>query len=342
MPVDYQLLKTLPKTDLHCHLDGSLRPSTVADFLRDDGRSVPSDLEQQLKVSSSTTSLPDYLKSFELPCSLLQSSERLERTAYELVEDCSKENICHLEVRFAPFLHCEGGLQINQVIDSVLCGLQSAGTEFSISTGLILTGLRHVPPSQSMLLAEKVAEYWGRGVVALDLAGAERGNPPKNHLEAFYFVRNHNINLTVHAGEDFGPKSIHQAIHYCGAHRIGHGVRLLEDENLLEYINDHRIPLEICLTSNLQTGAVTSLEEHPLPEYFQRGLRVSLNTDNRTVSDTTITDEFFLATTNYQLNLEDVKRLIINGFKSAFLSYREKSRLLHKVVKQLDSISEEN
>ncbi len=336
MKINRETIISLPKTDLHCHLDGGLRASTARDFLREDGEAVPGQLEEKLRVASDNADLEQYLESFELPCRLLQTAGRLERVAYELAEDAAAENIRYLEVRFAPLLHCEQGLTLDQVIESVLTGLEQAEQDYNIDTGLILTGLRQSSPEKTTVLAEKVTEYWNRGVVALDLAGAERGHPAKDHLEAFYVVRNRNINLTVHAGEDFGPESIHQAIHYCGAHRIGHGVRLREDEELLNYVNDHRIPLEICLSSNVQTRAVESYEAHPLPDYLKKGLRVSLNTDNRTVSDTTVTDEYLLAIEKFNFSLRDVRRLIINGFKSAFLSYDKKSEILEEVTLELE------
>lgn len=335
MEIDRQTLRDLPKTDLHCHIDGSLRPETVREFLREDNEPVPGEIETELKVQETNPSLEQYLESFELPGRLLQTEERLERAAYELAEDSAQENVRYLEARFAPLLHLEGELTVDAVIESVLAGFNRAEKDYNISTGLILTGLRQSPSDQTTRLAEKVTEYWDRGVVALDLAGAERGHPAKEHLEAFYVVRNRNINLTIHAGEDFGPESIHQAIHYCGAHRIGHGVRLREDEDLLNYVNDHRIPLEICLTSNLQTGAVDSYADHPLPDYLRQGLRVTLNTDNRTVSDTTVTDEYLKAIKKYNFSLRDVRRLIINGFKSVFLSYEERSKLLEEVTLEI-------
>ncbi len=336
MEIDRQTVLELPKTDLHCHIDGSLRPETVREFLREDNKSVAGELEKQLQVAEDNASLEEYLEAFELPGLLLQTAKRLERAAYELAEDSARENVRYLEARFAPFLHLEGDLNLDEVIESVLAGFQRAENNYNIATGLILTGLRQGPPDRTTLLAEKVTEYWDRGVVALDLAGAERGHPAKNHLEAFYAVRNRNINLTIHAGEDFGPESIHQAIHYCGAHRIGHGVRLREDNDLLNYVNDHRIPLEICLTSNIQTRAVDSYENHPLPEYLEKGIRVSLNTDNRTVSNTTVTDEYLKAIEKYSFSLRDVRRLIINGFKSTFLSYRQRAEILEEVTLEIE------
>ena len=211
-----------------------------------------------------------------------------------------------------------------------------AHREYKIRAGLIICAMRDRPAAESKMLAELCVAYKNRGVVAFDLAGAEVDNPAKEHIEAFSLVLNNNINCTIHAGEAYGPASISQAIHYCGAHRIGHGTRLSEDGDLLNYVNDHRIPLEICLTSNLQTQSVDSLEHHPFRFYLDYNLRVTLNTDNRLISNTSITDELMLAINQYDLTLDEVKDVIIHGFKSAFLPYREKVRLLKQALLELE------
>ncbi|MFB6356683.1 MAG: adenosine deaminase [bacterium] len=336
MKIDREVLHALPKTDLHCHLDGSVRPSTVRTFLEEDNRQVPENLEEQLTVDPDADDLTDYLEAFEFPINLLQSGPRLKRVAYELAEDASKENIWYLEVRFAPFLHTDEELTADEVIKSVLRGIRQAEREHDIQCGVILTGLRQDKPEVTKQLAKLVIEYKDEAVVALDLAGAERGYPAKDHLEAFYRARNENVNLTIHAGEDFGPESIHQAIHRCGAHRIGHGVRLHEDSELMHYANNHRIPLEVCLTSNVQTNAVQSFDNHPMREYLDLGLRVTLNTDNRTVSDTTMTDEFYKAVEHYNLSLYEIRTLVINGFKSAFLTYSQKEKILQNAIEETE------
>lgn len=338
MEINRETIHELPKTDLHCHLDGSVRPETIRDFLKEEGREIPGSLREQLRVPRDCDDLSEYLEAFELPIELLQTRDRLRRVAEELALDAADENIWYLEVRFAPFLHLENDLEPRDVIDAVLEGLEKAERETDIRTGVILTGLRSSEPSVTKQLAHLVVEYKDRGVVALDLAGAERGYPAKDHLEAFYLARNENVNLTIHAGEDFGPESIHQAIHYCGAHRIGHGVRLGEDPELLEYVTNHRVPLEICITSNVQTQAVDSFADHPMREYMDRGVRVTINTDNRTVSDTTITDEYYQAVKHYNLSLANIRTLMINGFKSSFLSYDEKSDILQEAIEETEKV----
>lgn len=338
MEINRDTLHALPKTDLHCHLDGSVRPETIADFIRNEGKTPPDNLEEKLHVAQNCQDLNEYLEAFDLPIELIQSRDRLRRVAYELAHDADNENVWYLEVRFAPFLHLEQGMKPEDAIDAVLHGLREAEQETGIQSGVILTGLRQSNPSVTKELAQLVVEYKEQGVVGLDLAGAERGYPAKEHLEAFYLARNENVNLTIHAGEDFGPESIHQAIHYCGAHRIGHGVRLREDPELLEYVNNHRIPLEICIKSNVQTQAVESFEDHPIRKYLDRGVRVTLNTDNRTVTDTTITDEYLRAVKHYNLSLAELRTLVINGFKSSFLSYEERSSILTKAIEEIEHV----
>ena len=193
-------------------------------------------------------------------------------------------------------------------------------------------------PKTSMALAELAVAYKGRGVLAFDLAGQEKDYPAKAHRNACQLILKHNINSTVHAGEAFGPVSIGQALHYCGAHRIGHGTRLRENRDLMQYVNDHRIPLEVCLSSNVQTRSVKRLREHPFDFYFRKGLRVTLNTDNRLMSATTVSKEIALATRTFRLSPYEVKRIIIMGFKSAFLPYNEKARMLRQVNLEIDRI----
>jgi adenosine deaminase len=330
-----ELLHKLPKTDLHCHLDGSLRLKTILELAeRQRVKLAATDeagLARAIHMGERCKDLEEYLKAFDITCSVLQTEEALERTAFELAEDAAKENVWHLEVRYAPVLHTRRGLSLARINDAVLAGLKRAGRKYDISTGVILCGIRNMAPRDSYRLAELAVAYKGRGVVAFDLAGGEAGNPAKDHQESFALVLDNNMNTTVHAGEAYGPASIKQALHYCGAHRIGHGTRLAEDGDLLAYVTDRRIPLEVCLSSNYQTSVVEDLAHHPLRLYFDVGVRVSVNTDNRLITDTTLTDELWLAHEKLGFTLEELKILIVQGFKSAFLPYREKSALLRRV-----------
>lgn len=222
------------------------------------------------------------------------------------------------------------------IVDAVLEGLRVAKRETGIKYGVIICGIRHMDPQTSVRLAELCVAYKNRGVIAFDLAGAEENFPAKDHRDAFQLILRNNVNCTAHAGEAYGPESIAQAIHFLGAHRIGHGTRLREDGDLLNYINDHRIPLEVCLLSNVQTRAVPDLASHPLKFYFDYGLRVTINTDNRLITDTTVTQELMRAHKDCGLSLEDLTTVLVSGFKSAFLPFREKQDMLKQVNAEIE------
>ena len=243
-------------------------------------------------------------------------------------------------MRFSPILHTRHGLSLKDSVEAVRDGLRRAERRFEIRTGVIICGIRHISPESSLVLAQLALEYKGDGVVAYDLAGAEEHFPAKKHREAFFLILNNNINCTVHAGEAFGPSSIAQAVHYCGAHRIGHGTRLREDPDLMAYINDHRIALEMCLSSNVHTGAIQTLADHPIKNYLDEGLRVTLNTDNRLMSNTNVTREFMLGVEHCGLDLHDIEDIIIYGFKSAFLPLKSKKDLLGRVYKEIRRLTE--
>ncbi|MBL4687425.1 MAG: adenosine deaminase [Nannocystaceae bacterium] len=333
------VFESLPKTDLHVHLDGSLRLETVLDLAKEQGVTLPSTdvdgLREAMSVGKNTGSLVEYLKAFDVTLSVLQHKEALYRAAYELAEDAAAENVRYMEVRYAPMLHTRLGLRLTQVVETVLKGLYAAEVDHGITSRLILCGIRNIAPSSSLEMAELVVAYKNRGVVGFDLAGAEDDHPAKDHQESFALVRKNNINVTIHAGEAYGPASIAQAVHTCGAHRIGHGCRLREDGDLLHYVVDHRIPLECCPSSNVQTGAVRSLSSHPMRLYYNLGSRATANTDNRLITDTTVSKELWLMHTEMDFSLADIKQVILNGFKSAFLPFHEKRRYLEAISAEL-------
>jgi len=336
--VTEELLRALPKTDLHCHLDGSLRLRTILELAEQQKVKLPAEDEAglaKLLQGRQCNSLEEYLVAFDVTLSVLQREEALYRAAYELALDAAAENVRYLEVRYSPALHQEQGLKMTTVIDAVLEGLRVAKRETGIKYGVLVCGIRHINPQTSVRLAELCVAYKNRGVIGFDLAGAEMNFPAKDHKAAFQLILKNNVNCTAHAGEAFGPESIAQAIHYLGAHRIGHGTRLREDGDLLNYVNDHRIPLEVCLSSNVQTGAVPDLASHPLRFYFDYGLRVTINTDNRLITDTSVTKELWLAHKELGLSLEDLVTIIVSGFKSAFLPFREKQDVLKQVNEEI-------
>jgi len=342
MAIDQKIWDTIhgfPKTDLHCHLDGSVRPETIFELAKANDVALPyDDLDHMIDYlhCKDAGSLEDYLKRFDLTLAVMQDPVSVERITYELCEDAAKENIRWLEIRYSPILHTEKGMRTIDNLEAVIRGMKRAMHEFNIQGGVIVCGMRSFHPKISHELAELAVAYKNRGVIGFDLAGPEENYPAKDHEEAFRLVLKNNINITIHAGEAYGPQSIHQAVHYCGAHRIGHGTHLAEDGDLMNYINDHRICLEVCLTSNLQTKSVENIEKHPFKFFRDYGLRLSLNTDNRLMSNTTVTDELYLAYKAFNLSMDDIKSIIIDSFKSAFIHHRERKELVKDVAIALD------
>ena len=324
------LIRRLPKTELHCHLDGSLRPATMLELGREYGIAMPAQdiprLTAHMRVDDARH-LEDYLERFETTLGVMQTAAALERIAYELAEDAAAENVRYIEVRFAPVLNVRSGLTNADAVDAAIAGLHRAERDHGIIGRVIVCSLRHMPPTVSMELAELAVAYKDRGVVAFDLAGGERGNPAAAHAAAFAHARQHDLAVTVHAGEGDGPRSIREAVHLCGADRLGHATRLIEDPALTQYVNDRRIGLEICLTSNVQTRAVESYAAHPLRAYFDHGLNASLSTDNRLMSGTTLTDEYEHAARELDFTFDELAELALNGFMSAFLPWEQRLTL---------------
>ena len=333
-------IQRLPKTDLHVHLDGSLRLQTILDLAQEQGVQLPATTVETLRpfveVGEDCPSLVEYLKAFDITLSVMQTYDSLVRTAFELAEDAAQENVRYMEVRYCPILHQQKGMTLYYIVEAVLEGLAKAEKQYPIKTGVILCGIRHISPELSNRLADLTVAFKNKGVVGFDLAGAEEDFPAEAHAEAFSRVLASNINCTLHAGEGYGPESIHQALHLCGAHRIGHGVRLIEDGDLLNYVNDMRIPLECCVSSNLLTKAVRTLQDHPIRLFFDLGLRVTVNSDNRTVNRTSVSEEYLILHEQLGFTLEEIKELILMGFKSAFLPYAIKRAMLSEAVHELN------
>src|SRR5271169_4098253 len=347
MNLDRGLLQRLPKVLLHEHLDGVLRPKTVIELARS-GKydrlptEDPDELARWFHQGANQGSLPKYLEGFAHTIAVLQTEEALERVAYEQAEDLSRDGVIYFESRFAPVFHTRRGLSHQQVVAAVLKGLERGHKDFGITSRLIICAMRNMDVSLEM--AELAVDFRDRGVVGFDLAGEEGGYPPKKHVEAFHYIQRMNFNITVHAGEGYGKESIWQAIQYCGAHRIGHGTRLIEDiaiadgkavklGDLAQYVLDKRIPLEICLISNVHTGATPSLAEHPFKILYQEKFRVTLNTDNRLMSCTSMTQEFEAAADTFGLGLDDFEKITINAMKSAFAPYDRRIDLIYSVIK---------
>jgi adenosine deaminase len=347
--IPIEIIKQVPKVELHDHLDGSMRPSTIIELAQQQHITLPSEdpveLEEWFHQGCERKSLPLYLETFSVTVSVLQTTQALKRAAFETLEDLAKDNVVYAEIRFAPILHTAGGLTMEEVVEAVLDGMDAGKRKTGISYGVILCALRNQNPSISLAVAKLVIAYRSRGVVALDLAGDEQGNPPKIHLEAFQYIRNQNGNITIHAGEGFGLESIWQAIQVCGAHRIGHGTRLIDDMDLdgtriekmgslAHFIQDKRIPIEMCLSSNVGTGAAKDFASHPFYAFYKNNYRVFLSTDNRLMSNTTLTKEMNIAAVTYNLNLKDLEKITVNAMKSAFIHHDERINIIFNIIKK--------
>jgi adenosine deaminase len=338
-----EILRKLPKAELHCHLDGSVRPETLLDLARAQKVKVPGESADELRDYMHVTdaaSLEEYLARFEVTISVMQTAEALERVAYELVEDNAREGVTYIEVRNAPVLNIHRGLTIPQVVEATVRGLRRGEKDFGVPGRFIVCSLRNLSPEISLDLARIAVDFKHDGVVAFDLAGGEAGYPAADHAKAFAYARNNNLAVTVHAGEGYGAASIGQAVHKCCANRIGHGTRLLEDPELAQFVNDRRIALEICLSSNVQTRVAASYEAHPLRQYFDKGMNVTLNTDNRLMSNTTLSEEYHHAARHLGFTFDELAVISLNGFKAAFLPWEERMCLVEQASLKIDSLRE--
>jgi adenosine deaminase len=342
--LDRDLLRRLPKAELHCHLDGSVRPQTLLDLAAEYGQPMPRHDAESLgayMLVSDARNLEEYLQRFSVTLSVMQTAPALERIAYELAADAAAEGVRYIEVRYAPILNVRHGLSLGDAVEAPLRGLARAEQEFGVIGRVIVCGIRSMAPDVSVELAELAVAYRKRGVVGFDLAGGEAGHPATAHAHAFAFARSHDLACTCHAGEGDGPESVRQALHGCCADRIGHGTRIFEDPALLDYVNDRRVPIEICLTSNVQTRAAASYDTHPLRRYYDRGVNVVLNTDNRLMSGTTLTDEYDHAARHLAFTFDELARMVINGFESAFLPLDERRALVAAAERDLAALRTE-
>ena len=343
-----EIINSVPKVLLHDHLDGGLRPQTIIDLADDlHYKKLPThdkdELANWFHVGANKGNLVEFLKGFEHTTAVMQTKEGIERVAYEMMEDMKADGVAYVETRFAPVYHTNKDLYLEDTVTAVLKGLERGKSDFGVGYGLILCGMRNM--TNTLEIAELAVNFRKDGVVGFDLAGEEGGFPPKKHLEAFQFIQRSNFNITIHAGEAFGKESIWQAIQWCGAHRIGHATRLLEDivlgddgevvsfGELAQYVLDKRIPLEICLLSNLHTGAVDKLENHPFGILFKEKFRVTINTDDRLMSATNMTQEFLTAVNYFNITFDEIEKITINSMKSAFIPYKERLRYIYEIIK---------
>ena len=351
-PLALDVIRRAPKVLLHDHLDGGLRPQTIIELADATGyqdlpESDASALGRWFVDAAGSGSLERYLETFAHTVGVMQTAESLHRVAAECAADLAADGVIYAEVRFAPEQHLERDLSLDEVVEAVLAGFQDgvraagqAGQQIRIGT--LLTAMRHAARSRE--IAELAIRYRDVGVVGFDIAGAEAGHPPTRHLDAFEYLHRENAHFTIHAGEGFGLPSIWQAIQWCGADRLGHGVRIVDDiatgldgvpalGRLASYVRDMRIPLEMCPSSNIQTGAASSAAAHPIGLLARLRFRVTVNTDNRLMSNTSMSRELSLLSEALGYDLRDLQWFAVNAMKSAFIPFDERLALINDVIK---------
>ncbi|MCY6957161.1 adenosine deaminase [Clostridium brassicae] len=321
----------LPKIELHCHLDGSVRPKTAIDIAKKEGINIPSldaDIIKQMMIAPlECASLDEYLERFVLPLKVMQSKESLRRISYELLEDAAKENVKYIEVRFAPLLHTEKGLNVKEIIESVLKGIKEAEKNFNIKGNLILSFLKHMSPDSIFDVIEQGRNFIGNGVVAVDLCGSEDKGFSKKFIEPIALAREYGYRITIHAGETGIGENVLEAVELLGAERIGHGVAIRDCAKAYNIVKEKGIILEMCPTSNIQTKAVNIFKEHPMYDFYKDGIKVTVNTDNRTVSNTMLTNECDILFNEFHITYEDYKRIYNDSVDACFIDDKLKKKL---------------
>ncbi|MET8553054.1 adenosine deaminase [Micromonospora zamorensis] len=345
--IRYEDIVKVPKALLHDHLDGGLRPATIVDLAAEVGHELPATdpdvLGRWFADAADSGSLERYLETFAHTVAVMQTAPALRRVARECALDLAADGVVYAEVRFAPEQHLEQDLSLDEVVEAVLAGFaegtaQAVEAGLSIRVGTLLTAMRHAARSQE--IAELAVRHRDAGVVGFDIAGAEAGFPPTRHLDAFEYLQRENFHFTIHAGEAFGLPSIWQAIQWCGADRLGHGVRIVDDiapdgtlGRLAAYVRDKRIPLELCPSSNVQTGAVASIADHPIGLLRDLRFRATVNTDNRLMSGTSMSREMSLLVETFGYGWKELQWFTINAMKSAFIPFDERLRIIDEVIK---------
>ncbi|GGG79631.1 adenosine deaminase [Paenibacillus radicis (ex Gao et al. 2016)] len=330
-------LKRLPKIDLHLHLDGSVKPETIRALAHQQGKALPegNHLLSRMQIDEDCADLREYLSKFDFVLPFLQTAEALERVAFEVVEQAANQGCIYIEVRYAPLLHTKEGLCVEDVIGHVREGLRRGERQFGVIARAIVICMRHDRYDRNEAVIRAAASRYGDGVAAVDLAGDEAGFPPKLHRPLFELARRLGLPVTIHAGEAGGAENVIEAIAHLGAVRIGHGVRIDGHSEAMELVRSTRTPLELCPISNMQTKAVSSWEAYPLKRFLDSGIAVTVNTDNLTVSGTTITLEYIMLMRHCGLTLQDIGKLIRNGAEASFLEEPLKTGLIERVNRQL-------
>jgi adenosine deaminase len=325
--------RAIPKAELHLHLDGSVRPRTVYELAKQNGVPLPVDdanrLGDFLQANDRTASLAEYITFFELPIAVMQTVPALERVTHELCEDLARDKVRYAEIRYGPWLHVQHGLSLTDVIRAVLSGWSKGKKDFGLEGGVIVTALRDMPPAQNLALAQVAGRFVSEGVIGFDLAGDEAGHPPILHEDAFRVARSLGLNITIHAGEAAGPESVRQAIS-MGATRLGHGVRAQEDSEVVGMILENGVQLDMAPTSNAHTKAVRRLEEHPLRRFYRQGIKVTISTDSRTVSQTTLADEYSKAARVIGCSIDEIWAMNLQALEGGFADQLTRTRLRHE------------
>ena len=345
--MNYDILSQAPKVVLHDHLDGGLRPETIIELAEENGYpDLPTtnieELSEWFHRGANRRDLSLYLETFQHTVGVMQTPDACYRVAAECAEDLAADGVVYAEIRYAPSLMTEKGSSIDEVIEATTAGFIEGSKNSNLTIGTLITAMRTADDSTD--IAEAAVRHRDRGVVGFDIAGREAGFPPTLHLEAFQYLRRENFHFTIHAGEAFGVPSIWEAVQFCGAERLGHGVRIVDDISfdtnekpqlgrLAAYIRDRRLPLELCPTSNVHTGAVGSIAEHPIGLLRELGFRVTLNTDNRLMSDVSMTSEMMALHQAFGWNLEDFQWITVNAMKSAFWPFDERLRIINEIIK---------
>lgn len=329
-----EIIHRIPKVELHCHLDGSVRPTTILELSRKDDIELPMEdfknFNQAFQVMGTCKSLKEYLNKFQYPLAVMQKKENIKRIVVELLEDCNKDGIRYIEIRFAPFSHTAEGLSPEEIVEAVLEAMREGENKYNIFSGLILCCMRHAAVSESLKVVALAKKYMNLGVIAIDLAGNESDFPPELHKEAFDAAYEKGINITVHAGETGIFQNIIKSINILHAVRIGHGLSAIKDEGTMEQLIKNHIPLEMCPTSNVNTNAVASLREHPIRKLLNNGVKITLSTDNRTVSNVTLEEEYMRLIREQGFTFEEIKKVIKNGIDASFLEDSKKKLILQE------------
>ncbi|WP_231955814.1 adenosine deaminase [Lederbergia lenta] len=322
---------TLPKIELHCHLDGSLKPETIVDIARKENINIPSfeidGIRDELIAPLECESLDQYLEKFSIPNLVMQSKENLRRIAFELLQDAAEENVKYMEIRFAPLLHTKQGLDVEEIIQSVLDGMKDAEDRFDIKGNLILSCMRTMSVASAFEVVEKGKKFLGQGVVAIDLCASEEEGFSRNFIEPIKLAKQYGYRVTIHAGETGIGQNVLEAVTLLGAERIGHGVFIKNCEEAYRIVKEQQIVLEMCPTSNVQTKAVNNFREHPIYQFHKKGIKVTINTDNRTVSDTNMVNECKILYKEFDISFEDYKQIYFNSVEASFADSKTKEML---------------